>query len=302
MAEQDQQPGNCESQDTVPEYRYELISSAGIGGWGQVWKARDLQLRRLVAFKRIHPGIAHDPDFQMRFQREAQALAAIEHPGIVRVYDLGVDSVGLYIVMQWVDGQNLCEHLQSDGKLTLKRAVSIICSAANALASAHDHGIVHRDIKPSNIMIANDGSVYVADFGIARINRESQPTEPRTVSGQFLGTYEFASPEQLVDASKVDASSDQWSLAATLYFLLTACSVRGMRESLIPTVIRKPMLRALEPLPRDRYANIREFAESLQDDLNTLKEKCDHCGLDLVASDRYCKWCGNPSQATRSEF
>lgn len=201
--------------------RYRVVRRIGAGGMGAVYLARDEALGREVAVKVLRPlgppGERAPSEMVERFQREAQAVALLSHPSVVRVYDQGVDGEGLpYLVMELVDGPTLAERLEQDGPLPLREVRTLGIQIASALGAAHDAGIVHRDVKPSNILCdrARDGLWKLADFGIAHTADSSL-----TITGQFLGTPSFAAPEALEGGASSPAA-DVYSLAATLYAAL----------------------------------------------------------------------------------
>ncbi|MGD0437615.1 MAG: serine/threonine-protein kinase, partial [Bryobacteraceae bacterium] len=205
---------------------YEILAPIGAGGMGEVYRAKDTKLKREAALKVLPDSFAADPDRMSRFQREAQVLAALNHPNIVTIYDIdaceGVD----FIAMEYVSGRTLDRLIPRHGMKTaefLRCAVQI----ADALAAAHAAGIVHRDLKPGNIMVADSGLVKVLDFGLAKLTEKTGPEEatetmspPLTEEGQILGTVAYMSPEQ-AQGLKLDARSDIFSFGAVLYEMLT---------------------------------------------------------------------------------
>ena len=208
--------------------RYEIGEVIGRGGMAEVHEARDVRLGRRVAIKILRPDLARDPDFQVRFRREAQSAAALNHPNIVAVYDTGEDRLDAegggpqevvpYIVMEYVDGMTLRQLLTSGRRLLPERALEIISGVLSALDYAHRHGIVHRDIKPGNVMLTRSGDVKVMDFGIARAINELNTSV--TATSAVMGTAQYLSPEQ-ARGEVVDARSDLYSAGVLLYELLT---------------------------------------------------------------------------------
>ncbi len=172
--------------------RYRLVELLGEGGMATIYRAQDAQLGRDVAVKVLRPEYGRDPDFFTRFRQEAQSAASLNSPNIVSVYDYGQDPAGPFIVMEYVDGEDLATLLKRNGALAPRQAARVAAEVARALAVAHARGIVHRDIKPGNILIAADGRVKVTDFGIARAISEAQLTLP----GMTLGSVHYFSPEQ----------------------------------------------------------------------------------------------------------
>ncbi len=202
--------------------RYELGELLGVGGMSEVHLARDLRLKRDVAVKVLRADLATDPSVNVRFQREAEHAAALNHPAIAAVYDTGeVDGPNgslPYIVMEYVDGLTLRDLLSTRGPLRARRAVEVIGQACEALSFSHQRGIVHRDIKPANIMVGPGGSVKVVDFGIAKAIADSAHNVTQT--GAVIGTAHYLSPEQ-ARGDRVDARSDVYSLGCVFYELLS---------------------------------------------------------------------------------
>jgi serine/threonine-protein kinase len=196
--------------------RYELAEVIGRGGMGTVYRAVDLVLGRSVAVKML-PGLLadQDPTSVARFEREARAAAALNHPAVVAVYDTGADETTRFIVMELVAGRSLDSILRDEGPLDPERAAGIAARVADALAAAHAAGIVHRDIKPANVMVAEDGLVKVLDFGIARAMDATTLTQNASV----LGTAAYMAPEQAL-GKPADERSDIYSLGCVLYALL----------------------------------------------------------------------------------
>ena len=196
--------------------RYRLIELLGQGGMATIYRARDSQLERDVAVKVLRTEYGRDPDFSSRFRQEAQAAAALNHPNVVAVYDYGQDEAGPYIVMELVDGEDLASVIRRTGALPPRQAARISAEIARALAAAHARGFVHRDVKPGNVLVARDGRVKVADFGIARAVAEAQMTLP----GTTLGSVHYFSPEQ-ARGEQATTSSDIYALGIVLFELLT---------------------------------------------------------------------------------
>ena len=225
--------------------RYELVSLIATGGMAQVWQATDTVLGRPVAAKILHPHLATDRGFLVRFRREAVAAARLSHPGIVSIYDT-VTQPGLeVIVMELVDGQTLRTQLDWQGVMSVAEAVDLGMQVADALSNAHAAGIVHRDIKPSNILMCRDDRIMVTDFGIAKAGEDTD----LTVTGTLLGTAKYLSPEQVRgDAS--DPRSDLYSLGIVLYEVLT-----GRAPFKADTDAATALARLQKPVPRIRHIN-----------------------------------------------
>ena len=193
----------------------------GQGGMGVVYKARQRQLDRIVAVKLLPPSVGDEPAFAERFTREAQALARLNHPNIVQVYDFGRTDEYFYFVMEYtVDGVNL-RALIRDHKLDPEAALKIVPQICEALQFAHDEGIVHRDIKPENILVDKKGRVKIADFGLAKLLGRSTDDLSLTGTGQLIGSIGYLAPEQLQHALMVDHRADIYSLGVVFYEMLT---------------------------------------------------------------------------------
>jgi eukaryotic-like serine/threonine-protein kinase len=193
---------------------YELLELLGTGGFGRVYRVRDLQLERLVALKVLHPALIRDPGVVERFRREAQLAARLDHPDIVNIYEIGGRSGLIWYTMELIDGPSLAQLVARDGPLPLDRVLRILREGLSALAHAHAMGLVHRDIKPENLLIASDGSLQITDFGLALALRQKFGG-----ATSQSGTPQFASPEQLL-GERVDQRSDLYSLAAVAYYAL----------------------------------------------------------------------------------
>jgi len=271
--------------------RYEIGEVIGRGGMAEVHEAHDVRLGRRVAIKILRPDLARDPDFQVRFRREAQSAAALNHPNIVAVYDTGEDRldgedggpqvVVPYIVMEFVDGMTLRQLLSAGRRLLPERALEIASGVLSALDYAHRHGIVHRDIKPANVMLTRTGDVKVMDFGIARVINEAGVSI--TATSAVMGTAQYLSPEQ-ARGEVVDARSDLYSAGVLLYELLTgrppfigesAVSIAHQHVSEMPTPpsqidsgvspeIDLIVLAALAKRTNERYQTAAEFRADVE--------------------------------------
>jgi predicted Ser/Thr protein kinase len=250
----------------------EILELLGQGGMGAVYKARQPHLDRLVALKILPSEAGVDPAFAERFTREARALARLNHPNIVTVYDFGQAAGLYYIVMEFVEGVNLRQTLRA-GQLSPAQALAIVRQICAALQFAHDKGIVHRDIKPENILLDTEGRVKIADFGLAKILGRD-PTESRlTGTGQVMGTFHYMAPEQLENPRAVDHRADIYSLGVVFYELLTGELPLGRfvppsQKVQVDVRLDEVVLRTLEKEPERRYQKVSE----LRSDVETITE------------------------------
>jgi serine/threonine protein kinase len=187
---------------------YEVMSRLGAGGMGEVWKARDTRLQRDVAVKVLPQAFATDVDRIRRFQQEARAVAALNHPNICQIHDVGPD----YLVLEYVEGSPLC------GPLPDAEARRLSLQVASALEAAHKRGLLHRDLKPANVLVTTEGHAKLLDFGIAKLVTTDEVT--RTAEGEVVGTAPYMSPEQL-QGKTLDGRSDIFSFGSVLYELLS---------------------------------------------------------------------------------
>ena len=258
--------------------RYKILRLLGKGGLGAVYLAEDPAIGRRVAIKVIPLGIGGDVDYQVkRIEREVAILGQLNHPNIVKVFDVGQQHNDAYIVMEYVEGADLGE-LMDGGRVTPKLAAAILEESAIALDYAHSRGVVHRDVKPSNILVSKEQSVFLTDFGIARIQKSDRTTAEFTV----VGTINYMPPEQIEGKEGV-AASDQFSLAVVAYQLLTGAlpfsaeSVASTLQTILTGTPKLPhvrnqtirpaastiLLKGLEKDPNNRYRSCREFVSEL---------------------------------------
>ncbi len=205
---------------------YEIVSLLGAGGMGEVYRARDTRLGRDVAIKVLPERLAHDADRLRRFEQEARTIAALNHPNILGIHDIGAHDGAPFLVSEFLEGQTLREKLVS-GPLPVRRAIEYALGIAEGLAAAHEKGIVHRDLKPENVFVTRDGRIKVLDFGLAKLVRPEENhetavtlTSPPTLPGMVMGTVGYMSPEQ-VRGEPIDPRSDIFSFGAVLYEMLT---------------------------------------------------------------------------------
>jgi tRNA A-37 threonylcarbamoyl transferase component Bud32 len=231
---------------TLLNGRYRLDAQIGAGGMSTVYRAFDTVLERQVAIKLMHREIASDSDQLERFRREARAVAQLNHPHVVGVIDAGEDDGTPYIVFEYVEGETLKDRIRRYGRLPVGEAVAYAIEIARALGAAHDHQIVHRDVKPQNVLIDEEGTAKVTDFGIAR----SLTEEGLTADGRVLGTTDYVSPEQAL-GQDVGPQSDLYSLGVVLFEMLTgdvpfhgenqvAVAMKHVREELPDVLMRRP--------------------------------------------------------------
>jgi serine/threonine protein kinase len=200
---------------------YTILGELGRGGMGRVYKAVHKTLRQVRALKVLNKNESRHPNVVARFQREARIVAALDHPHIVKIFEFDQDAERgyYYIVMEYVDGGSVSRILKRQGKLPWQQAAEITLQVALGLAEMHKHSMVHRDIKPSNILIDKLGSAKLADLGLARHEGDGADTQ-LTATGAVMGTFDYMSPEQIVDARKVDIRSDLYALGCTLFQML----------------------------------------------------------------------------------
>jgi predicted Ser/Thr protein kinase len=245
----------------------EIIELLGMGGMGMVYKARQPRLDRFVALKILPVESAQHPSFAERFNREAKALAKLNHPGIVAVYDFGQTGQYYYFVMEYVDGMNL-RRLLNDQPVTPRQALDIVVQICTALQYAHDKGVVHRDIKPENILINKEGQVKIADFGLAKL-LGAAPDTALTMSQAAMGTFNYMAPEQRENAQKVDHRADIYSLGVVFYEMLTGEVPMGRFEPPSKKVqvdvrLDEVVLKALEREPARRYQHASEVKTGVE--------------------------------------
>ncbi|NLF35244.1 MAG: Stk1 family PASTA domain-containing Ser/Thr kinase, partial [Clostridiales bacterium] len=236
--------------------RYEILEVIGAGGMAVVYKAMCHRLNRPVAVKILRSDLASDAEFRRRFHDESQAVAMLSHPNIVAVYDVSRSTELEYIVMELIDGITLKQYMQKKGTpLNWREALHFITQIMKALSHAHGRGIIHRDIKPQNIMVLRDGSVKVADFGIARLASAAQST----LTQEALGSVHYISPEQ-ARGSRVDTRSDLYSAGVVLYEMLTG---RLPFEGESPVSVAIQHISSIPLAPKELNPDIPEALEAI---------------------------------------
>ena len=246
----------------------EIIALLGQGGMGAVYKARQLRLDRFVALKILARERQDDPQFAERFEREARALAALTHPHIVTVYDFGEAGEHYHLLMEFVDGLNL-RQLYRSGQFSPAEALAIIPQICDALQFAHERGIVHRDIKPENILLDKDGTVKIADFGLAKILDPDPKDLSLTGANQVVGTPHYMAPEQLEKPLTVDCRADIYSVGVVFYEMLTGELPLGKfpppsQKAHLDPRLDQVVLQALEKEPIMRYQKVEEVKTAVE--------------------------------------
>ena len=263
---------------------YEILNRLGAGGMGTVFKARHRRMKRVVALKVLSKEVAATELFLHRFQREVEVIARLTHPNIVMAFDADEAEAGPFLVMEFVNGRDLASEVQANGPLPVADAVDRVIQAARGLEYAHAQGIIHRDIKPHNLMRDVDGTVKVADLGLARIGGPSSGNSSLTQAGSIFGTVDYMSPEQAIDSGSVDARADVYSLGCTLYFLLAGqppyaggtlmAQMLKHRDAPIPSLraarpdvsveLDAVFARMVAKWPKDRPASMTEVVRELE--------------------------------------
>lgn len=258
--------------------RYELIEKIAEGGMARVYRGRDLLLKRTIAVKVLKDQMTGDASFVRRFEREAQSAAALSHPHIVNIYDVGEEDGIYFMVMEYADGKNLKEYIREKGRLAPAEAIKITRQIAEALDQAHQAGVIHRDIKPQNILFSRDGKVKVADFGIA-IAGDGVTV---TVGDSIIGSVQYISPEQ-ARGELAGKQSDLYSLGIVLYEMVTgkvpftgespvALAMKHIQEQIVPPgrlvdqlpeALEAIILKAVEKDAAKRYTTAAELLEDL---------------------------------------
>lgn len=262
---------------TILAQRYALEERLGAGGMASVYRGTDRVLDRTVAVKVLDSSLGRDPEFVERFRREARAAAGLTHPGTVAVYDTGEDDGRRFIVMELVEGETLADLLAREAPLDPHRAALLAADILDALAAAHDRGLVHRDVKPANVLLTPDGEPKVTDFGIAR----AATAETLTMGSKVLGTAAYLAPEQ-ARGLRVDARCDLYAMGCLLFEMLAgappfqgenAISVATKHlhadppplPGSVPPELAAIVMRALEKDPDERFPDARSMARALRE-------------------------------------
>jgi serine/threonine protein kinase len=263
--------------------KYKVLEKLGSGGMGLVYLCEHKLMRRRVAVKVLPTAKAKDPAALERFQREARAVAALDHPNIVHAYDIDQDAELHFLVMEYVDGSSLQDLVKKAGPLDVTRASHYMRQAALGLGHAHEKGLVHRDIKPGNILVDRSGVVKILDMGLARFFLDEDDVLTKKYDENVLGTADYLAPEQIEDSHSVDTRADVYSLGATFYFILTGQPPFGegtVHQKLAWHLSRQPkpvaevragvpaglsnlIQRMMAKKPDDRFAHLEEVAEAL---------------------------------------
>ncbi|MEV7968857.1 protein kinase [Sphaerisporangium sp. NPDC088356] len=311
------------AQGTTLAGRYRLDVRLGAGGMGEVWRGEDMVLARTVAVKVLLPGRMDDPGFAARFQGEARAMATINHPGVVDVYDYGVSDVPgdgptAYLVMRFVDGEPLDRLLTRLTRIAPEPAMELIAQAASALQAVHDRGIVHRDVKPGNLLVRPDGTLVLTDFGIARADMGHRLTD----AGMVLGTAAYCAPEQ-AEGQPVTQAVDLYALGVVAYECLAGyrpfdgdtpvtIALKHIREDPpplpadVPPAVRHLVERALVKDPARRWRSAAEMSvaarQTMRDDTGASVAVSGMAGLTgMVSSERTTSGAGHPHQLAAPE-
>jgi serine/threonine protein kinase len=260
---------------------YRIVEQLGQGGMATVYKAYHASLDRYVALKALHPAFNEDKTFASRFQREARVVAKLEHPHIVPVYDYAEHENRPYLVMKFIEGDTLKAHLDK-GPLSSDEIADMVDAVGSALAYAHKQGILHRDIKPSNVLLSNDGQIYLADFGLARI---AQSGESTLSSDMIMGTPQYISPEQAMGKKDLDQRTDLYSFGVMLYEMVvgrvpfnadtpfaiihdhiyTPLPLPHLVNPNVPEPVERVLLKSLAKERDDRYEDVSMLVQAFKD-------------------------------------
>jgi formylglycine-generating enzyme required for sulfatase activity len=264
--------------------QYVLLEPLGAGGMGRVFKARHRRLNKLVAVKVLAPDLLRCAEARARFRREAEAVARLASPHIVAALDASEERGRDFLVMEYVEGVNLADHVRAHGPLSVERALNLTLQAARGLEQAHAAGVVHRDVKPANLLLDASGTVKLLDLGLARLASPGDVAPELTGAGVLMGTAAFMAPEQAADGRRADARADVYSLGCTLFYLLTGRppyeeptaletlfahrtspvpSLRSLRPD-CPPAVEDLLRRMLAKAPEDRPASMHAVVARLE--------------------------------------
>ncbi|HQL86274.1 MAG TPA: serine/threonine-protein kinase [Lentisphaeria bacterium] len=303
--------------------RYQLLQELGEGGFAKVWLAKDLKLGRQVAVKRLKAEAAIGPEGSLarkRFLQESQAIARLNHRNIVQVFDADSDAEGPYLVMEYVDGPTLREHLRQAGRLEQAEALRLFQGIAQGVAFSHRHNIIHRDLKPANILLAKEGGQFlpkIVDFGLARAGADSNVS----LTGYGMGTMGYMPPEQRRDAKSVNHTADIYALGKILYELVSGAGPDNVLPNKIPPppALARVIFKCIEDNPAERYFSVDELLDALSNlswqpaesvagtslDANACPsckasnrsevKFCESCGAGLM---RFCPECGGENRVS----
>ncbi len=259
---------------------YRILEQLGQGGMASVFKAYHAALDRYVAIKVLHPAFKEEPNFISRFEREAKVVARLEHPNIVPIYDYAEHNGQPYLVMKYIEGETLKARL-SERALTKQEAIKIAEAVGGALAYAHKQGVLHRDIKPSNVLLSNDGAIYLADFGLARIAQAGASTLSKDV---MMGTPQYISPEQAQGMKALDEGTDIYSIGVVLYEMVvgrvpfnadtpfsiihdhiyTPLPLPSKVNPKVPKNVERLLLKALSKARADRFESVEDMIKAFR--------------------------------------
>lgn len=263
--------------------RYEVHQQVGAGGMAIIYAAVDLATGWDVAVKVLRREFSNDSEFVRRFKREAQAVANLDHPNIVRVYDVGQDEGVHYIVMEYVENITLKEYIRKNGTLTVENAMRICLDICGALKNAHDNGVIHRDVKPHNVLVSPDGGVKITDFGIAKF--ADTTTSSTTEGGNVMGSVHYISPEQ-ARGEETDEQADIYSLGVTLYEMLTG-RLPYEGESTIEVArkhINEPLTPPEQTNPKIPHSLSQVVVKAMAKDVAVRYSSCGEFARDLMRS------------------
>ncbi len=295
-----EEQAESEEPKTCGHGRYQIIRTIGQGGMGAIYQAFDTKLKINIALKRLLPTAEEQEAGVERFLREAQAIAALNHFNIIRIFDVNEDEEGYYIAMEFVEGDSLKERIRKEGKLDVETTIRFTRQIAQGLAYAHKREIIHRDIKPANILLGEDDVPKIVDFGLAAVASGDELSK----TGYGMGTLSYMPPEQKTDAKSVDQRADIYALGATMYEMVTGQSPSMIREKEIPLELRDIIFKCVDPDREQRYQSCEELIAALDSAVSHAPEAasdssivaglppCPSCGAFNREDVRFCQKCG----------